>query len=66
VVADFLRTGTKDDAHAYPEALLPRALGVIKILLERAPAVDEPSDDAMTQAINSSKGKAVEALMGTH
>jgi hypothetical protein len=62
VVADFLRAGTRDDKHAYPSVLLPRALVLIEVLLERAEPSAAPSEDPMNMAINSPKGKAVEAL----
>ena len=62
-IADFLQAGTRNDEHAYSADLLPRTWLLIGILLQNAQAVDEPSDDAMTQAINSSKGKATEALL---
>lgn len=62
VVADFLRAGTRDDKHAYPPELLPKALVLIEVLLERSEASATPGDDPMHMAINSPKGKAVEAL----
>lgn len=62
IVADFLRAGTRDDAHAYPSALLSSALVLIEILLAYAEASPSPSEDPMNMAINSPKGKAVEAL----
>lgn len=62
VVADLLRAGTRDDTHAYPPELLPNALMLIEVLLERAEASAAPGEDPMNMAINSSKGKAVEAL----
>lgn len=61
-VAEFVKAGTQSDERAYYTALIPRTLVLIEALLEHARAVDQPSDDAMTQAINSPKGKAVEAL----
>lgn len=65
VIADFLRSGTRNDKHAYPPELLPRALVIIELLLERAESSSAPSDDPMHMAINSPKGKAIEALF-TH
>ena len=61
VIADLLHDGTRDDQHAYPESLLPRGWSLIQILVEHGEAVNAPSDDPMTQAINSSKGRALEA-----
>ena len=60
-IADLLHDGTRDDKHAYPAALLPRGWSLIQILVEHGEAVTEPSDDPMNQAINSSKGRALEA-----
>jgi len=62
VIADLLRSGVRSDNHAYDVALLPIALGLINTLLSNAEACDKPSDDPMTAAINSAKGKAIEAL----
>jgi hypothetical protein len=62
-IADFLRSGTRSDDRAYPAALFPRTRAIVKILLEKTDPAKEPSDDAMTQAINSPKGKAIEALI---
>jgi len=57
IIAEFLRAGTKDDDKAYSPELLSRGFSLIKILLENLEAVDDVQDDAMFQAINSSKGK---------
>lgn len=62
VVADLLRAGTRNDNHAYPPELLPKALVLIEVLLERSEACSAPSDDPINTAINSPKGKAIEAL----
>ena len=63
VIAEFLKAGTRSDSRAYPEWLLPRTWALIGVLLEHAEAVEEASDDAMNQAINSAKGKAIESLI---
>jgi hypothetical protein len=62
-VADFLRSGTRKDEHAYPSALFPRTRALVEILLMKTAPVEKPSDDAMTQAINSPRGKSIEALI---
>jgi len=62
IIAEFLRAGTKDDDKAYSPGLLTRGFSLIKILLENLETVDDPEEDAMFQAINSSKGKTIEAL----
>lgn len=62
-IAEFLQAGTKKDEHSFSADLLPRSFLIIQNLLNNAEAVTEASDDAMTQAINSEKGKAIEALL---
>ena len=62
LIAEFLDAGTKNDDCAYPEDLLPRGWMIIQTLLANANPVPESGDDPMTGALNSSKGKAVEAL----
>jgi hypothetical protein len=61
-IAEFLGAGAQNDEHAYPAALLPRGGSLIRILLQNCKATDRVSDDPMFQAMNSLKGKAVEAL----
>lgn len=62
IIAEFLRADTKDDNKAYSPELLSSAFSLIKILLEKLEAVDDAKEDAMFQAINSPKGKTIEAL----
>ena len=62
VIAEFLKSGTKNDEKAYPVELLPDALELIKALLKNLEIEEKVVDDAMTQAINSSRGKTHEAL----
>ncbi len=61
-VADALRAGTQDDEHAYAAALLPRGQEIINALLQRLPAETKLTDDPMSTAINTPKGRAIEAL----
>lgn len=61
-IAEFLRSGTRDDEKSYSPDLLPRSLELIKVLLDNLEIEDEPGRDAMSHAINSSRGKALEAL----
>ena len=63
VVAELLRAGVRNDEHAYSAELLPVALRLIDTLLARTEACAVPSDDPMNAAINSAKGKAIEALL---
>ena len=62
LIAEFLRAGTRNDERACSEELLPRTWSLIGILLAHAKSEDSPDEDAMTQAINSPKGKVIEAL----
>lgn len=62
VIADCLQAGTKEDVHAYDPSLLFRTQLIIGLLLEREPGVDAPAEDAMFQALNTSKGRIIEAL----
>lgn len=62
VIAELLRSGTRNDEKAFLEALLPRTWSLIELLLENLEQEPEAHEDAMHQAINSSKGKAIEAL----
>src|SRR5579862_2333057 len=61
-IADLLEAGTRDDARAYPAALLPRGWSLLGTLLLHGQAVGEPSADPMMQAINSTRGRALEAV----
>lgn len=63
VISTFLRAGTSEDSKAYPPELLPRTWELIGTLLQNSEAVTNAKDDAMFQSVNSSKGKAVEALL---
>ena len=63
VISEFLRAGTRTDMKAYDPALLPRTWSLTKILLKESDSGQEPSEgNALNKAINTSKGKAVEAL----
>ena len=61
-IADALSSGTKDDEHAYAPALLPRGEAIINTLLQRLPAETKLTDDPMSTAINTPKGRAIETL----
>ena len=61
-IADLLQAGTRDDSRAYPSALLPRGWALLQTLLAHDEPVTEPSDDPMSRAINSTRGRALEAV----
>jgi hypothetical protein len=64
IAADTMRAGTFADKHAYPKEYLPAGLRVIKVLLTKAVEKDKfRFDDAMTQAINTTKGRVIESLV---
>ncbi len=64
LISDFLSAGTKVDEHSFSPLLMPRAFNLIDALVEKSESTEEAQvDDAMTQAINQPKGKAIEALM---
>jgi hypothetical protein len=62
VAADLLHAGTSNDERAYSSELLPRTRVLVATLLSNAPRAGEMSNDPMTQALNTPKGRAVEAL----
>jgi hypothetical protein len=64
VIAEFLRAGTRSDDKAYAPKLLPRTLPLVAILLAKSePQSDRRDGDALNWAINTAKGKAIEALL---
>ena len=62
IISDFLQAGTRDDNHAYSADLLPRGWRLIEVLLDNSEAAESPAEDAVTQALNTQKGRAIEAL----
>lgn len=64
LVSDLLRDGTRDDKTAFHPALLPKAWELVRFLLQRSREDMGPdTKDPMNRAINSSKGKAIEAMI---
>lgn len=63
-IADLLHEGTKDDNRSYPEDLLLRGWALLERLADIAETIQRPGEelDAMTQAINSPKGRVIEAI----
>lgn len=61
-IAEFLSSGTREDEKSYSPDLLPRTLKLIILLLDNLKIEDEAGRDAMSHAINSSRGKSLEAL----
>jgi hypothetical protein len=61
-IAEFLRSGTQAEERGFSADLMPKVLRLLDVILQNSRAASEPSGDPMMQAINSPKGKAVEAL----
>ena len=61
-ISECLDAGTKNDAHAYSIELLPRTRSLLESLLEKTDPIGQPGDDSMFEAINSPRGKVIEAL----
>jgi hypothetical protein len=61
-IVDCLHAGTSNDTRAYDRQLLPRTQALLETLLDKARAIEQPSEDPMTQALNWPKGRAIEAL----
>lgn len=62
IVAELIRKGTQTDDWAYSPELLPRTRKIVQCLLNNVAPEDELGDDPMHMAINSPRGKAIEAL----
>lgn len=62
-IAEFIKAGVTKDEKAFTPELLPASWHIITTLLEGvAPEEDFVPNDAMTYAINSTKGKIIEAI----
>ncbi len=64
LIAEFMQSAVNNDnAHA-PKIFFPRVFAIIKILLAKLP-YDDKADvkDPLNKAINTSRGKAIEALI---
>ena len=61
-MADCLRSGTTNDERLYPSDLLPRAFVIIGNLLEHTEGTGRAGEDPMLQALNTPKGRAIEAF----
>jgi hypothetical protein len=62
VIAYFLKLGTQNDSHAYPESLLRRGWALITTLLEHVAPAETMAADPMSQALNTQKGRILDAL----
>ncbi len=63
-ISEFLRAGTRSDDKAYAPNLLGRTRSLITILLDKSePQEGTAKGNAFDVAINTAKGKAIEALL---
>jgi hypothetical protein len=63
LIADFLQSGTRTDEQGYPAKLLPLGLTILRPMLARVRSDDPPKNDPMTHALNTTKGRVIEALI---
>lgn len=63
-MADALASGTRVDKTAYPPRLLSQGWYILTTLLARTPGMTKIDEsDVVTQAINTPRGRAIEALV---
>jgi hypothetical protein len=63
-ISELIEDGVRNDEHAFSITLLPKAFEVINILLDHQEGSDfDISSDSVTTAINSPRGKCIEALI---
>lgn len=64
LISDFIQSGTRDDKLSYSPDLLPKTWELVTILVQKSEnATDAETSDAMSQAINTAKGRAIEAMI---
>jgi hypothetical protein len=61
-IGHLIEAGTRRDDHAFDAELLDVSKGVLERLLGSVKGIEKPSADPMTQAINSPRGRVLEAL----
>lgn len=62
-IADLIKSGTRDDNHAFNSELLPTAEKILLILAECAQSDLTESEDTMTAVLNSVKGEIFSAMV---
>ncbi|MFV9644601.1 MAG: hypothetical protein ACNYWU_02150 [Desulfobacterales bacterium] len=63
-IAELIEGGTKSDNHAFDKSLMPKAKQILLILLDRQEGEEFKHDsNAVSIAINSSRGRCIEALI---
>jgi hypothetical protein len=64
VLSSIVASGTRTDKTAYAPRLLPQGWRILQILLAKAPGISGLRDsDIMGQAINTARGRAIEAMV---
>jgi hypothetical protein len=63
-ISRLIESGTRSDEHAFSEQLLPQAERILLQILRREVGEDfKPDSDAVSVAINSPRGRCIEALL---
>lgn len=62
LISEILRMGTRKDENAYPFKFLPRGENIIIQILNNTEIDSDFTEDAIQHAINSTRGKTIEAL----
>lgn len=62
-IADLIENGTREDKHAFEAELLPEAEKILLILVEKAESSLFRTEDPITSAWNSPKGKVFSAMI---
>ncbi len=63
-ICGLISAGVRSDEWAFHESLLPKAEKIIlKILEKEPPTAEGRDDDAMTEALNTPKGRCIDALI---
>lgn len=63
MIGELIQEGTRDDAWAFSENLLPQAKQLLFLVLDREKSEELRGDDFLTDALNSVHGKMISALM---
>lgn len=62
-IADLISTGLSKDERFFAPELMPLAEDILLIILKKQHSGMKDTKDALTQAINTTKGRAIEALI---
>lgn len=63
-IAELIKSGVQSDDHAFDYSLMPEALAIILIMLDKQKGNDFSIEfDAISTSINSPRGKCIEALI---